>query len=120
MILSPNDDGDYRWAVQVLNYLIFADPDNEKAKMLQASSFEQLGYGSENSTWRNFYLSGAYELRDGNFGTPTKAGSASVISALSVDQVFDSAAFRVNGPKAWDLTLIDDWIIPRGEQDLPH
>ncbi|WP_433590450.1 alkyl/aryl-sulfatase [Nocardia sp. CA-145437] len=105
-------DGDYRWCVQVLNYLIFADPDNEKAKMLQASAFEQLGYGSENGTWRNFFLSGAYELRNGNFGTPTKANSASMISALSVDQVFDAAAFQINGPKAWDLHLVNDWVIP--------
>ncbi|MFE3258497.1 alkyl/aryl-sulfatase [Nocardia sp. NPDC059091] len=104
-------DGDYRWCVQVLNYLIFADPDNEKAKMLQASAFEQLGYGSENATWRNFFLSGAYELRNGTFGTPTKANSAGMISALSVDQVFDSAAFLINGPKAWDLHLVNDWII---------
>lgn len=104
-------DGDYRWCVQVLNYLIFADPDNEKAKMLQASAFEQLAYGSENATWRNFFLSGAYELRNGNFGTPTKASSVGMISALSVDQVFDSAAFLVNGPKAWDLHLVNDWII---------
>ncbi|GAB0104987.1 alkyl sulfatase dimerization domain-containing protein [Nocardia sp. JMUB6875] len=104
-------DGDYRWCVQVLNHLIFADPNNEKAKMLQASAFEQLAYGSENATWRNFFLSGAYELRNGNFGTPTKANSASMISALSVDQVFDSAAFLVNGPKAWDLHLVNDWVI---------
>ncbi len=104
-------DGDYRWAVQALNYLIFAEPDNEKAKMLQASAFEQLGYGSESGPWRNFYLSGAYELRNGNFGTPTKANSVSMISALSVDQVFDSAAFLVNGPKAWDLKLVNDWVI---------
>ncbi|WP_458685845.1 alkyl/aryl-sulfatase [Nocardia tengchongensis] len=105
-------DGDYRWCVQVLNYLIFADPTNEKAKMLQASAFEQLAYGSENATWRNFFLSGAYELRNGNFGTPTKATSASMISALSVDQVFDAAAFQINGPKAWDLHLVADWVIP--------
>ncbi|MFD6354683.1 alkyl/aryl-sulfatase [Nocardia tengchongensis] len=105
-------DGDYRWCVQVLNYLIFAEPDNEKAKMLQASAFEQLGYGSENGTWRNFFLSGAYELRNGNFGTPTKATSASMIGALSVDQVFDAAAFQINGPKAWDLHLVADWVIP--------
>jgi len=104
-------DGDYRWVVQLLNYLIFADPHNEKAKMLQASAFEQLGYGSENGTWRNFYLSGAYELRNGNFGTPTKGNSPTMLAALSVDQLFDSVAFLVNGPKAWDLVMVNDWTI---------
>ncbi|MCP9618852.1 MBL fold metallo-hydrolase [Nocardia otitidiscaviarum] len=105
------DDGDFRWTVQLLNYLIFAEPDNEKAKMLQASAFEQLGYGSENGTWRNFYLSGAYELRNGNFGTPTKPTSPTMIAALTVDQVFDSVAFLVDGPKAWDLHMVNDWVI---------
>ncbi|MCM6778656.1 MBL fold metallo-hydrolase [Nocardia sp. CDC159] len=104
-------DGDYRWVVQLVNHVIFADPDNRKAKMLQASAFEQLGYGSENGTWRNFYLSGAQELRNGNFGTPTKATSPTMLAALTVDQIFDSAAFLVNGPKAWDLHLTNDWTI---------
>lgn len=104
-------DGDYRWVVQLVNHVIFADPDNRNAKMLQAAAFEQLGYGSENATWRNFYLSGARELRNGNFGTPTKANSPSVLAALTVDQIFDSVAFLVNGPKAWDLHLIIDWTI---------
>ncbi|NUS42642.1 MAG: MBL fold metallo-hydrolase [Mycobacteriaceae bacterium] len=105
------DDGDYRWAVQMINYVIFADPDNKDAKMLQASAFEQLGYGSENGTWRNFYLSGAYELRNGSFGTPTKTESASMLNALTVDQIFDSVSLLVNGPKAWKTRMTTDWRI---------
>ncbi|MEU8900652.1 alkyl sulfatase dimerization domain-containing protein [Nocardia sp. NPDC048505] len=108
---SAYDDGDYRWAVQLLNYAIFADPGNQDAKMVQASAFEQLGYGSENGTWRNFFLSGAYELRNGNFGTPTQTSSPSLLAALSVDQILDAAAFTVNGPEAWDLNLVNDWRI---------
>ncbi|MBY8856031.1 MBL fold metallo-hydrolase [Nocardia sp. CA2R105] len=105
------DAGDYRWVVQLVNYVIFADPANADAKALQANAFEQLGYGSENGTWRNFYLMAAYELRHGNVGTPTGTASNSVIGALSVDQVLDAAAFLVNGPAAWDLHLVDDWVI---------
>lgn len=59
------DAGDFRWVAQVLNYVIFADPDHAEAKELQADTLEQLGYGSENGTWRNFFLMGAYELRNG-------------------------------------------------------
>ncbi|QIS14577.1 alkyl/aryl-sulfatase [Nocardia arthritidis] len=103
------DSGDYRWVAQVVNYVIFADPANDAAKALQASTFEQLGYGAENATWRNFYLSGAYELRYGPFGTPTKAGSSTVLAAMTVDQIFDAMALRVDGPKAWNQRVVTDW-----------
>ncbi|MFQ6328145.1 alkyl/aryl-sulfatase [Nocardia sp. CWNU-33] len=105
------DAGDYRWVAQVVNYVIFADPTNTAAKALQANTFEQLGYGSENATWRNFYLSGAYELRNGTFGTPSKPDSPSVLAALTVEQIFDVWALRVDGPKAWDRRAVVDWHI---------
>ncbi|RJO74874.1 MBL fold metallo-hydrolase [Nocardia panacis] len=105
------DSGDYRWVAQVVDYVIFANPDNEAAKALQAATFEQLGYGAENATWRNFYLSGAYELRYGSFGTPTKAGSSTMLAALTVEQIFDALAVRVDGPKAWYLRVVTDWEI---------
>ncbi|WP_405492969.1 alkyl/aryl-sulfatase [Nocardia sp. NBC_00511] len=103
------DAGDYRWVVQVVNYVIFADPTNEAAKTLQASTFEQLGYGSENAPWRNFYLMGAYELRNGNVGTPTAATSPTMLAALTVEQVFDAISLRLDGPKAWHETATSDW-----------
>ncbi|WP_040857382.1 alkyl/aryl-sulfatase [Nocardia niigatensis] len=104
------DEGDYRWVVQAVNYVIFADPSNDAAKALQADAFEQLAFGSENGTWRNFFLSGAYELRNGKFGTPTSTSPASTLMALSVDQVFDGMALRVNGPAAWNEKAISDWV----------
>lgn len=112
------DDGDYRWVAQVVNYVIFADPANEAAKSLQAATLEQLGYGAECATWRNFYLSGAYELRNGAFGTPTKAESPSMLAALTVEQLFDAIALRVDGPKAWDLHMTTDWHL--SDEDRVH
>ncbi|WP_107658370.1 alkyl/aryl-sulfatase [Nocardia suismassiliense] len=112
------DAGDYRWVAQVVNYVIFADPTNDAAKALQASTFEQLGYGAENATWRNFYLSGAYELRYGSFGTPTKATSPTMLAALTVDQVFDAMALRVDGPKAWNQRVVAEWQIT--DEDRVH
>ncbi len=105
------DDGDYRWVAQVVNYVIFADPDNTAAKELQADTFEQLGYGAENATWRNFYLTGAHELRNGNTGTPTRANAPTVLEALTIDQLFDSIALRIDGPKAWNEHVVCDWHI---------
>lgn len=104
------DDADYRWVAQLVNYVVFADPSNVTAKNLQASALEQLGYMSESGPWRNFYLSGAYELRNGTFGTPTQASSAEMLSALSVDQVFDAVSLRIVGNEAWDLVAVTDWV----------
>jgi len=103
------DEGDYRWVAQVVNYVIFADQNNSAAKDLLASTYEQLGYGAENGPWRNFYLSGAYELRNGSFGTPTQDLPPTMLAALTVDMVFDAMALRLDGPKAWHEKAISDW-----------
>jgi len=105
------DAGDFRWTATVLNYVIFANPDNAEARSLQADTLEQLGYGAENGTWRNFFLTGALELRDGSVGTPVAAGAPDILAALTVDQLFDSLALRVAGPNAWDRNLTIDWNI---------
>jgi alkyl sulfatase BDS1-like metallo-beta-lactamase superfamily hydrolase len=99
------DEGDHRWAAQVLNHVLFADPTHEAAKALQADTLEQLGFGSENGTWRSAYLAGATELRTGNFGTPTQTASPDMLAALTPEQLFDAIAIRVNGPKASDERL---------------
>lgn len=96
------DEGDLRWAAEILNHAVFAEPDHSGARGLLADTYEQLGYGAENGTWRNFYISGATELRQNhNFGTPTKAASADVIAQLTPEMLFDSLAIQINGPKAW-------------------
>ena len=99
------DEGDFRWVAEVLSHVVFAEPDHAEARKLLADTFEQLGYGSENGTWRCAYLSGAHELRHGGFGTPTVAVSADVLAALDPTQVFDSMAVRVNGPRAWEQRI---------------
>jgi alkyl sulfatase BDS1-like metallo-beta-lactamase superfamily hydrolase len=100
------DEGDYRWVVELLNHVIFADPANEAAKTLQADAFEQLGFGAENGTWRSAFLAGATELRRGNFGTPVATDGSGLVAALTVSQLLDSVAVRVDGPRAWDAHLI--------------
>lgn len=102
------DKGDFRWAVTLLDHAIFTDQDHAGARELYADTLEQLAYGAENATWRNFFLSGATELREGNFGTPTQTASPSMMAQLSPAQVFDALAISVNGPQAWDLDLAID------------
>ncbi|WP_346010800.1 alkyl sulfatase dimerization domain-containing protein [Streptomyces sp. SID5910] len=104
---SYRDDGDLRFAAQLLKHATFAAPDSAEAKELLADVFERLGHGAECGTWRNNYLMGARELRGGVTPTPFTAGS--MASALTVEQAFDSLAIRVDGPRAWDQDLVVSW-----------
>lgn len=106
------DEGDLRWAAEILDHVVFADPDHAAGKALLADVFEQLGYGSENGTWRCFFLSGATELRTGNFGTPTVTSAPDILAHLSPEMLFDALAIQVNGPEAWDLDLTIGWELP--------
>jgi alkyl sulfatase BDS1-like metallo-beta-lactamase superfamily hydrolase len=96
---------DFRWAATLLDHAVFADPDNAPARELYADTLEQLAYGAENGTWRNFFLSGATELREGSFGTPVSTDAPAIVAQLSPEQLFDSLALSIDGPKAWDLDL---------------
>ena len=102
------DEGDYRWAATLLDHAVFDSPDHQGARTLYADTLEQLGYGAENGTWRNFFLSGATELREGNFGTPTATSAPALVAQLSPTQLLDAIAISVDGPKAWDLDLAFD------------
>lgn len=94
------DAGDYRWAAELPNHAVFSDAKNVEAKESLADVYEQLGYGAENGTWRNFFISGTTELRSGNFGTPTKTASADILTHLTPEMVFDALAIQINGPEA--------------------
>nr|WP_197504612.1 alkyl sulfatase dimerization domain-containing protein [Mycobacterium sp. 852002-51163_SCH5372311] len=102
------DSGDFRWAATLLDHAVFADAQHAGARALYADTLEQLAYGAENATWRNFFLSGATELRDGNFGTAAQITSPTLLSQLTPEQIFDSLAIRVNGPRSWDLDITID------------
>ncbi|MEU0539068.1 alkyl sulfatase dimerization domain-containing protein [Nocardia sp. NPDC005978] len=110
------EEGDFRWVAQVLNHVIFAEPGHAAARELLADTYEQLGYGSENGTWRNFYLSGATELRDGQFGTPTQTNAPDILNHLSPEMLFDAIAIQVDGPRAWDETLSIDIVLTDTDQ----
>ena len=95
------DKGEYRWAAEVLNHLVFAEPENEQAKALLARTYDQLGYQSESGPWRNVYLTAAYELRHGAPEEGLDLESAMGILKLTpLPRFFDSMAVRLNGPDA--------------------
>ena len=127
------DSGDYRWVTEVVNHLVFAQPENSDARALQADALEQLGYQAESATVRNSYLTGARELRHGP-PKPRVADRRHMIGALTMDQIFDTLAVRLNsddvgGKKAtvnWHFTdLVDtdaeeDWILGLEHRALHH
>jgi alkyl sulfatase BDS1-like metallo-beta-lactamase superfamily hydrolase len=100
--------GDFRWVAEVVNHLVFADPDNTEAKELQARALEQLAYGAENGTWRNFFLMGAHELRHGSGGTAASI-PPDFIASLSNEQLFDALAIQIDGPRAGDRRITLHW-----------
>lgn len=98
------DAADYRWATELLRHLLAAEPDNADAIELQAATFEQLGYQSESGPWRNIYLGGALELRNGvpasRRGNPGALNE--IRAAMTVEMILDYLAIRLNGPRAAD------------------
>lgn len=95
------DKGEFRYTATALNHVIFAQPDNKQAANLLAQTYTQLGYMAESGSWRDFYLTGATELRRGIKDLPVvRTGSADTVKAVPLDLYFDLLAVRLNGPKA--------------------
>jgi alkyl sulfatase BDS1-like metallo-beta-lactamase superfamily hydrolase len=106
------DEGDFRWVAEVVNHVVYAEPDHAGARELQAAALRQLGYGAENAPWRNFFLTGARELEQGPRGPAAGAGKppAALVAGLTVSQIFDAMAIRLDGPRAWDERIAIDWV----------
>lgn len=115
---SAMASADYRWAAQLGNQLLFADPDNADARNAQAETLEQLGYQSENATWRNMYLTGAMELRNGVPPQSANTVSVDMVRAMSPEMFFDYLAVRLDSDKAvaHDLTL--NWTFDDVQKDF--
>jgi len=95
------DKGEYRWAAELLNHVVFGQPDNHAAKELLARTYEQMGYMAESATWRNSYLTGAAELRN---GPPKKgisrAGLVDMLDQTPVERFLEAMAGSLDGPAA--------------------
>ncbi len=98
MAKADFDKGEYQWVAEVTNVLVFADPENTAARLLCADALEQLGYQSESGTWRNAYLSAAYELRNGNAAekSPNAKTDGSLAKNMTTEMVFDYIAILLD------------------------
>ena len=98
------ESGDYRWVAEVLRHAVFADPQNNQVRLLQADAFEQLAYQAESGPWRDIYLTGAQELRNGSINIPVlQRPRLEVAKGMTLGQIFDFLAVKVDGPSAIKL-----------------
>ncbi|MBS0445498.1 MAG: MBL fold metallo-hydrolase [Proteobacteria bacterium] len=112
VIARARDDyaqGRYRWVASVLNDVVFADPANQEARRLEADALEQLGYQAEAGTWRNEYLYGALELRQGMTPLPAVSIPNDLVRALPMEMVFDSMGTRLDAGRADGKKIVLNW-----------
>jgi len=111
--------GEYRWVASAMNQVVFADPANRAARELGADALEQLGFQAEAATWRNAYLVGAMELRN---GVPKILGNntanADTLKALNNEMFFDFLGVRLNAAKAEGKTMVINWSFTDSNQRI--
>ena len=119
---SDYDAGNFRWVVEALNHVVFAEPGHRGARELSADAMEQLGYQSESATWRNAYLLAARELRSTSAATAPKGVSISpdIVAILPFASFLEYLAIRVNGEKAQMLCAKFDWRLGDGPGAETH
>ena len=113
------EKGEYQWVAQVTKELVYADPANRTARELCADALEQLGYQSESGTWRNAYLTGAMELRQGNRSefAGKASGGLAVRQAMTTDMILDFIGISTDSAAAKDDDLtMNLCITDTGEQ----
>jgi alkyl sulfatase BDS1-like metallo-beta-lactamase superfamily hydrolase len=113
-----HDQGKYLHAVEILNKLVYAEPDNQAAKDLLADVFEQIGYQKESPSVRNSFLAAAYELRNGQpEGSSASSTGPDTIRAMSTGLWLDFLGIRLDSAKAEGLHTVINLVTPdNGEQ----
>lgn len=110
--------GDLRWAVTLLNHVVFADDSKMAACEQLAEIYTRMGYDSEAGTWRNIYLTAAQELVNGPVPLPAGGFSPAVLAAMPTGMLLDFVAVRVDADKALAPFRINLEVTDRGERLL--
>lgn len=126
--------GDLRFAATLLDHAVSGYPEVRKPKELLADVYQKLGFGAENATWRNFYLTAAQELGGNKSSGAEKmvAGGRTPLGPnLNVSQWFDILSIQINGELAAqrdtkvviDFDVVDEnasWTIETSNGVLIH
>ena len=113
-------EGKYLLVTEILNKLVFAQPQNQPARRMLADAYEQLGYQAESSSVRNSFLQGSYELRNGlPGGTPQKSTGPDVVRAMSTEMWLDFLGISIDPKKAEGMSFTINLVTPdNGEKYL--
>jgi alkyl sulfatase BDS1-like metallo-beta-lactamase superfamily hydrolase len=116
------DKGEFRWVAQALNHIIFADPKNQKARELLAKTYTELAYQAESGVWRNFYLVGAFELRNGTQNEVYQKNqilpNPDILTNLSLETFYDYIAVRLDRTQAVGKKYVFNMIFPDIKQQI--
>ena len=99
------EEGKYQWVAEVTNHIVFAEPNNQEARDLCADAMEQLAYQAESGTWRNAYLCGAKELRNGSIPFANVGGSTDVRTKMNSELMLDYIGICLDNNAAQDLNF---------------
>lgn len=101
--------GEYRWVAEVMRHAVHAHPQHVEARELAAQALEQMGFQAESATWRNAYLLGAREYREGPPRAMPVGASLGHLDVLGGEALFDTLAVRVNASRAAGVDFTMDW-----------
>ncbi len=118
---TATDKGDFQWAAELLTHVIRTNKDDLEARKLKADALRQLAYKTQNSNWRNWYITSAREL-DGTLNKAVAAGSMSSLAApeilrqLPISKFFEAMTVRLDPVKSADAhTTVAFQITDTGE-----
>lgn len=113
------DRGEYRWAAQILDHLVFAEPGNGEARALLARVYDQLGYQAESGPWRDEYLTAAYELRHGTSPAGLDLARAQdLLAHAPVERFLQALAARIDGTRAAETHVVLNLVVTDLDQSF--
>jgi alkyl sulfatase BDS1-like metallo-beta-lactamase superfamily hydrolase len=111
------EQGKYREAMEIVNKLVYGEPNNTTAKDLLADIFEQIGYQKESPSVRNSFLGAAYELRNGiPGGASPKSSGPDMIKAMTTELWLNSLAISMDSKKADGMRFVINLITPDNKE----
>ncbi len=113
------EQGKYRHVQEILNKLVYAEPENQEAKDLLADAFEQFGYQQESPSVRNSFLAAALELRSGiPEGASPKTGGPDMVRAMATDLFLDFLGIRMDSRKAEGMVFKINLVTPDNDDQF--
>ena len=106
------DKGDDRWAGELANRLVYADAANTAARQLQARIYDRQAAGAESAIWRNMYLSGALELREGVRAAAGPGAALDLIRNTPTPMLLDLLSVRLDPAKTKGGQVSVDLVFP--------